>query len=44
MVIRILRNTTHEFLIKKVDSYGYDPTLEIRFNGADIMAIYKLAI
>jgi len=34
----------HEFLIKKVDSYGYEPTLEIRFNGADVMAIYRLAI
>jgi len=34
----------HEFLLKKVDSYSYDPTVEIRFNGADIMAIYRLAI
>jgi len=34
----------HEFLLKKVDSYGHDPTVEIRFNGQDIMAIYKLAI
>ena len=34
----------HEFLLKKVDSYSYDPTVEIRFNGTDIMAIYRLAI
>ena len=34
----------HEFCLKKVDSYGHDPTVEIRFNGEDIMAIYKLAI
>jgi hypothetical protein len=34
----------HEFLLKKVDSYGYDPKIEIRFNGTEIMAIYRLAI
>jgi hypothetical protein len=34
----------HEFLAKRVDSYSYDPTIEIRFNGADILAIYRLAI
>lgn len=34
----------HEFLAKRTDSYSYNPTIEIRFNGADILAIYRLAI
>ncbi len=34
----------HEFLVKRIDSYSYDPEIEIRFGGPEIMSIYRLAI
>jgi hypothetical protein len=34
----------HEFLVKRINSYSYEPTIEIRFGGPDIMSIYKLSI
>ena len=34
----------NEFLVKRIDSYSYEPTIEIRFGGPEIMSIYRLAI